>query len=217
MVVFRDGIIHMKGEADPRGTFDEIRTAVYDNKLPLLKVIGFKTVDKSNPDSVRASDRHNAILESMIELSNTFSELILMPNPDSPVNSMRLLNIEEALGRVTTGNAIFHCNGKRVQALNKEQYLYHALEPISVRLAVIEGTGFIHMEQSVDVIKELCSGMQGFDHRSYFPLNNEFTILDYVRILPPSGDVFRYKAVNGMTDEALNILWSRKGRVIAGA
>lgn len=214
MVIFKDGIIHMPGEENPIGVYTEIRSAIYDNDIPLIKVIGFKTVDRSNPDSVRASDRHNAILENMIELSGTFSDLILLPYNDTSSGRYMLpsnfVNANDMIGGVTAGSAAFRANGKSLNALNKELYLFHALQAISIRMVVTETTGFITMEKSVEIIKGICSGMSDFDPNSYFPLNNEFSLVDYVRILPPTNKYFRYKLRGGMTDDILNMLWNRK-------
>lgn len=214
MITFRNGIIHMQEEDNPRRAYDEVRAAVYDNELPLIKVIGFKAVDVSNPDSVRVSDRHNAILENMIELSGTFSELIFLPHYNSTLKKYMLnsniINIGESLGKITAANADFKSGGASLAALNRDLYLFHALQSIHFRLIAIESTGFITMEKSVDTIKRLCEGMDGFDPNSYFPLNNEFSAIDYIRVLPPVGDQYRYTLRKGMNDTILNILWGRK-------
>lgn len=214
MVVFKDGIIHIKDEASPKEVFEDIRTSVYDNLIPVIKVVGFKTVDVFNPESVRASDRHNAILENMIELSGTFSELVILPYKDPgsarfllPSN---ILNIEQTSGEVTAGSAVFKSNGKKLEALNKTLYLYNALQPVAIRLVVTESTGFVTMERSVEMIRTYLADMDGFDPNSYFPLNNEFSLINYVRILPPVYKEYKYTLRNGMTDEILNILWDRK-------
>jgi len=211
---FKDGIISITPGLTVTQEYRAMTKLFYDCEIPITKVLGFKVMDKSGEHQA-SIDRNLNIKENMIQLATNMSKVILPPLMEvrsGTASKYRASTIDLKVTkgtRVTTANAIFTTNGRSVAALNKDVDLCTALEEdITVRLVAQDYTGYVRMEDAVRLIDESLSET-GFNANAYYPLNVEFTLIDYVKILPPREGKLHYRLADGFNDGILNMLWER--------
>lgn len=205
---FKNGDIIMEASDHKSEAFEEFRVAIYDGLTPLSKVIGFK-VGTAEGVAAGATERHKHVVENMLELSATFSKLIFLPYElNGAIQAVdKVVVTDSCNGQATTENAHFRRNGMPMRTLNKDYKLFYSLGNVSMYFLVAEKIGYVPMEECVDSMTSL--SQFGINPSTYFPVHNEFTLIDYVRVLPPVIGNYKYTLHNGMTDEELNVIWKR--------
>lgn len=109
-----------------------------------------------------------------------------------------VVDIEEQVGEITTGNAQWRSMGKyNCHPINPDQHMFTATEPMSIKFIVRKAAGYHSMAENAAVI--------GSD--IYFPLNTVHTLVDYVRVLPLTGNSIEVRYYNGMTPELFRSIW----------
>jgi hypothetical protein len=179
--------------------YDLFRISVLDGHIPINKAIGFKLFSSMHMEDVAAIERHTSCLENMVELSKNVSKVVFMSPTGFVVNS------GEKTGNVTAGSAGFVSDGKPVQVLDSSVYLFNSLEPLGIRIFAHENTGYHLMSDNVEIMKKVYKEQSS----TFFPLNTEHNLINYLNILPFNGRDIRYKLRNGFSDENLKILWDR--------
>lgn len=185
-----------------REAYNMFRISVLDGLVPVTKAIGFKLFSSMNMEDLAAIDRHTSCLENMVELSKNVSKVIFISNTGFAVSS------KEKVGDVTAGNAGFMSDGKEVKVLDESCYLYNSTEPLGIRVFVYENTGYHSMEENVELMRSIYSGNME-ESSTFFPLNTNHSLIDYINILPFDGQTIRYRLKKGFTEEDLSILWKR--------
>jgi hypothetical protein len=210
---FENGVVVLEKDETQAEVYTRFREAVLDNLIPLNKAIGFKLTSATDTSIASATDRNQSVIENMIEISNNVGKLIFLPKYDALSNTVlgtsNIINITEQQEKeVTSANAIFTSGGKKVDVLDKSIYLYYPVNKVGVRILAFEAAGVRTMEQNVEKMNELLSATSTKGGSSFFPLNTEHSLIDYVRIIPHTGkgDV-RYRLFKGMTDDILTTLW----------
>jgi hypothetical protein len=200
---FGNGLMqtNLHGEA-LRGAYHFFRVAVLDGHIPLNKAIGFKLFSSRNMEDLAAIDRHTSCLENMVELSKNVSKVIFISPTGFAVSS------KEKTGNVTAGNAGFMSDGKEIKVLDGSVYMYNSTEPLGIRVFAYENTGYHLMEENVEIMRSIYSSDKE-ESSTFFPLNTEHSLIDYINILPFDGKSIRYRLRGDFTEPDLAILWRR--------
>lgn len=192
---------------------DKIVKELYDSGIYVPKIIGFN-IDNRSGRTQKQLDRNHSVLENMITLSNILSKIVFIPfkplSLEGPKEfSMVRVDIPKRT-RATTGNTKMLSQQMSVHAIDKELHLLTTIESVTLNLFVIDHVGYLPMEESSKLMTELLATMSK-DPTSFFPMNVDFSLHDYIRILPPTGekDYLEYRLFNGMTDELLNHIYGR--------
>lgn len=126
-------------------------------------------------------------------VATNVSNIILVGDMDGVVS------IDEQTGKVTTGNARWRSKGKYAcRPINPDQHMFIATEPMAIRFIVHKAAGYNSMAENAAII--------GDD--KYFPLNTVHSLVDYVRVLPLTGDHIEVRYHNGMTAELFKSIWN---------
>lgn len=170
-----------------------LRKAILDGEIPITMPIGFALNSPRNTSFISAIDRNHSCQESMIAVASNVSNIILVGDMGEVVD------IEEKVGVITTGNAQWRSKGVyRCRPINPEQHMFTATEPMSVKFFVHKAAGYHSMAENAAVIGD----------STYFPLNTVHTLIDYVRVLPLTGDAIEVRYYNGMTPELFLDIWN---------
>ena len=93
-----------------------LRKAILDGEIPITMPIGFALNSPRNTSFISAIDRNHSCQESMIAVASNVSNIILVGDMGEVVD------IEEKVGVITTGNAQWRSKGVyRCRPINPEQ------------------------------------------------------------------------------------------------
>lgn len=171
----------------------KLRKAILDGEIPITMPIGFALNSPRNTSFISAIDRNHCCQESMIAVASNVSNIILSGDMGD------IVDIEEQLGDITTGNAKWRSLGRYdCKPINPDQHMFTATEPMSIKFIVRKAAGYHSMAENAAII--------GND--TYFPLNTVHTLIDYVRVLPLTGGHIEVRYYNGMTPELFQSIWN---------
>lgn len=171
----------------------KLRKAILDGEIPITMPIGFALNSPRNTSFISAIDRNHCCQESMIAVASNVSNIILSGDIGD------IVDIEEQLGDITTGNAKWRSLGRYdCKPINPDQHMFTATEPMSIKFIVRKAAGYHSMAENAAII--------GND--TYFPLNTVHTLIDYVRVLPLTGGHIEVRYYNGMTPELFQSIWN---------
>lgn len=169
-----------------------LRKAILDGEIPITMPIGFALNSPRNTSFISAIDRNHCCQESMIAVASNVSNIILSGEMGG------IVDIEEQVGDITTGNAKWRSLGRYdCRPINPDQHMFTATEPMSIKFFVHKAAGYHSMAENAAII--------GND--TFFPLNTVHTLIDYVRVLPLTGDKIEVRYYNGMTPELFQAIW----------
>lgn len=170
-----------------------LRRAILDGDIPVTMPIGFALNSPRNTSFISAIDRNHCCQESMIAVASNVSNIILIGEMNG------IVDIEEQVGKITTGNAVWRSMGRHdCRPINPEQHMFTATDPMSIKFFVHKAKGYHSMAENATII--------GND--TYFPLNTVHTLIDYVRVLPLTKDCIEVRYYNGMTPELFRSIWN---------
>lgn len=185
-----------------REVYTLFREAILNGEIPLNKAVGFKLYSTTSMENLAAIDRHTACLENMIQLSKNISKLIFISPTGFVVTSYELT------GDAYSGNINFTSDGTKIEVLDNSIYLFNSIEPLGVRIFAHENIGYRSMEENVEIMKTVYNSDRE-ESSTFFPLNTEHVLVDYVNVLPFDGKEIRYKISKNFKEEDLKILWNR--------
>lgn len=186
-----------------------MREAVLDRHIFVSKVIG---VGVSTGESMKQAAgktyiaRHGSLGESYPELTVTLQDKIFMIKDTAKLS----VNLEN--GENTLPSATFISKGKEVECLYANPEICRALRPgVILSLQTAYNCGYRSM---ADNSKALVSQKSS----SYFPCNTNFSLAQFVRVLPPmDGNQVIIRVYNGMTlDKFREILINWKEKLDSG-
>ena len=209
---FKDGVVQLHAGESLIQAYRNTLDIIYDNKLPLTKVIGFYVEDNFSANS-KSLDRNKSVMENMIQLSSNLSKVVFVPFRDmieKDSNKFTLIKLRARRGEIVTTKTkdAFKRNTSAVQPITESQHILSALNDVSLTMIVIDYAGYVSMESAASLIEQAVSGFER-EGSSFFPMNTDFSLIDYVKILPPQNGRISYRLENGMTDETLNLYWER--------
>lgn len=211
MSIFRNGRV-MVGPHD----FKMVREAILDCHVPVTKVIGFSVVSRN--DSTGRTDvasRSTLLLENNIEVMRNLSKVTFLPQRGEVKKyfvSTRApqMNMDLEYDPVYATDDLFATEGNSLKVLDQNVKLFTPQGPVILRLLLHNGTGQFTFEESlqktIEVLKDNAKG-------SYIGVPVNFSLNDYIRILPPDMGIMRYRLYNGMTDEIMNQFWDARSEM----
>jgi len=209
---FKDGNIIDDGVSKIE-TYRKAVTLLYDSALPIPKPIGFYLDDNNGPPK-KQLDRNQSVMENMISLSTTLSKLVFIPFKSMSKRNDKSFSIVTLNARrdskIVSGTAEFMCQQSKVMTISKDLPVLTSINNVTLNMFVVDTVGYLSMEESSKLMEESLAIMEK-DHTAYFPMNVDFTLGDYVKVLPPvgPGKHVEYRLFNGMTDLILNMLVER--------
>lgn len=169
-----------------------LRRVILDGELPITMPVGFALNSPRNTSFISAIDRNHCCQESMIAVAANVANIILVGDMGN------IVDIEEQVGVITTGNARWRSMGRYdCRPINPDQHMFTATDPMSVKFVVNKATGYRSMAENAAII--------GND--TYFPLNTVHTLTDYIRILPTIEDCIEVRYFYGMTPALFQSIW----------
>lgn len=191
-----DGVI-CPDEQTYRRVHRFLRELILDRHLYLNKAVGFKVY--SPVIMRRANDieisRHENLAESYVEMSLHIQDKIFLDNKDNEF----VVTVQQGEG--TIDNSVFRsvANQLPVTVLHRDPHIARVIKQyctITVRTSYF--CGYIGVERNSKYLDS-----------EYFPLYTDYSIQDYVRVLPPmptDGFTVRIKYFSGMSSEQLQSL-----------
>lgn len=172
-----------------------LRRAILDGEIPITLPIGFSLNSPRNLTLLSAIDRNRCCQESVLTIATNVSGLFFTGKVGD------IVDIEEQSGVLTTHNVTWRSLGVHECAvLGSDRYMFTATAPMSIRFYMHKATGFCSMARNAAVLQD----------SNCFPLNSVHSLVDYVRVLPLTGDCIEVRYLNGMTAELFQRIWNEE-------
>ena len=174
-------------------TYRHFREMIMDGKLPIKKPIGFKIESVTGMNIASAVHRNALCAESMATIATAVKELIFVGDMNSWVKS------DQHEGAVTSNLRLTSKDGKPVTVVNKDLYLYTAVEEVCLSFFVLKAAGFQSMKENAKYMEDRVSN----GAIAFFPMHTYHTLGNHVFVYPyTKGDTtIRVRYANGMTSE----------------
>lgn len=172
--------------------YRRFRVAILDGQVPVNMPIGFAINAPRSTTMLSVIDRNKSCQESILAIASNVADLIFVGDMAEIVDTV------EQSGVLTTNTVTWRSKGKyECKPINPDQYLLTALAPMSIRFRVHKAAGYHTMAENSAIL----------DSAEWFPLNTVHTLINYIRVLPLTGDTIRVQYQNGMTAELFERIW----------
>lgn len=174
-----------------------IREAVMDRRIPVYKVTGVAITSLTAKSVYTASQiaRNKQIGESYVELAvNMLDKTFIVTNNDT-------LTADLHVGENSLPKVQFKAYNKEAKCFYTNPKLCRVIDGnVGMKIAIERSTGYKSMAQNSETLKS-----------GFFPCNTDFSINDFVRVLPVVDGIYvPIKFFNGFDVDMFNallILW----------
>ena len=190
------------------GSYKDFLDLIYGNQLYIPKAIGYRFV---GPKVMEGENylRYECIQENMVTLMNNLQQVF----PDALKFKRMYTNgdINCSIVLRSTPGIEYVTGVKDDGVLPNNKLIFTPLEAgtMSIALAVIDCRGIVTYEQAADLLRDKSLTSSG-----YVPMNNLFTMKDFVRICPPNDEGEVRVFLQGITEEYLNKLIERGSKSV---
>lgn len=217
----------VSSKAEANRALDVFLSAVLDNHIPMTKIIGFalETPEvRNNKNSMRFVGS-GYTLESVPEIANQLSKLVVLGWDKMPGNSIYQFTDavdhkgQKAIPVVTGPNLVLSPNsadGTKLKIMQEGIPICRFNnDKVIMKVILSNDTGFQSMGYtSRRNNSELCGESRGSNSK-FFYMNVNFSMVDFVRIIPPKGIEYfdggsvkiRVKFFEGMNFDIFYSMW----------
>lgn len=181
-----------------------VHQAIYDGHLPVTRAIGYHlttTSSASNTQAMAVLKRFSNSAEDKMTLVASFSKLLFCG-----ADNLKRVRLECDPGEVLVSKSTFLFSMKPIITLSTADYLFKALDVVNVDLAVATATGYVDPDVNFE---KIMSDNKHISKTRMFPMFSYHSVIDFVTVIPPDGNIIRMLYRHGMTDEIMSVLFER--------
>lgn len=223
-------IPNISNRADANCVLDIFLCAVLDGHIPVTKIIGFalETPEVKNNQNTMRFVGSGYTLESVPEIANQLSKLVVLGWDETKDKRVyQLSGIESTKGSraipvVTSPSLTLAPNSANAPHLHfmqdGVQICRFNNSKVIMKVVLSTDTGFHDMADTSRVawINDRTDNENEGTRSQYFFMNVNFTLIDFVRIIPPKGSEYftnnsvriKVKFLNGMTPDIFFKMWN---------